>query len=136
MLIVEQLTERFLTRFTTLFRGGQCTYRCFPGVLLTNTPRIILSKPLAAFQHNHRYNITMDSGKRGMNPVAMTITNPRKEYWQSRTFVPHILPTELYRLALKGMGGGGAQHEINGFICRTHKLYVVNCLVKYNWETH
>ena len=26
----------------------------------------------------------MDSGERGMNPVAMTIINPRKEYWQSR----------------------------------------------------
>ena len=27
---------------------------------------------------------TMDSGERGMNPVAMTIINPRKEYWPSR----------------------------------------------------
>ena len=32
----------------------------------------------------------MDSGERGMNPVAMTIINPQKEYW-SRLFVslPH-----------------------------------------------
>ena len=27
---------------------------------------------------------TTDSGDTGMNPVAMTIINPRKEYWQSR----------------------------------------------------
>ena len=27
---------------------------------------------------------TMDSGERGMNPAAMTIINPRKEYWPSR----------------------------------------------------
>ena len=27
---------------------------------------------------------TTDSGDRGMNPVAMTIINPRKEYWPSR----------------------------------------------------
>ena len=27
---------------------------------------------------------TMDSGERGMNPVAMTIINLRKEYWPSR----------------------------------------------------
>ena len=26
----------------------------------------------------------MDNGERGMNPVAMTIINPRKEYWPSR----------------------------------------------------
>ena len=40
----------------------------------------ILSKPLAAFQHNE----TMDSGERGINPVAMTIIDPLKEYWPSR----------------------------------------------------
>ena len=44
-------------------------------VLLTSTTHNILSKTLAAFQ--------MDSGERGMNPVAMTIINPRKEYWTS-----------------------------------------------------
>ena len=27
---------------------------------------------------------TMDSHKRGINPDAMTITNPGKEYWPSR----------------------------------------------------
>ena len=27
---------------------------------------------------------TTDSGERGMNPVAMTVINPRKEYWPSR----------------------------------------------------
>ena len=26
----------------------------------------------------------MDSGERGMNPVAMTIINPRKQYWLRR----------------------------------------------------
>ena len=26
----------------------------------------------------------MDSGERGMNPVAMTIMDPRKEYWPSQ----------------------------------------------------
>ena len=27
---------------------------------------------------------TMDSSERGMNPVSMTIVNPRKEYWPNR----------------------------------------------------
>ena len=48
----------------------------------------------------------MDSGERGMNPVAMTIINPWKEYWQSRgsNQPPSVLksgtpPTELQDLA-------------------------------------
>ena len=39
-----------------LYRGGQCTYPCFPGVLLTSTHHNILSKQLAAFPHNHCRN--------------------------------------------------------------------------------
>ena len=31
----------------------QCTYPCFPGILLTSTPHNILSMPLAAFPHNN-----------------------------------------------------------------------------------
>ena len=41
-----------LTPFSTVFqlhRSSQCTYQCFPGILLTSTPHNILSKPLAAF---------------------------------------------------------------------------------------
>ena len=68
--------------FSTVFQlycGGQCTYSCFPGVLLTSTPHNIISKPLAAFPHNHCRN----GGERGMNTVAVTIINPRKQYWLS-----------------------------------------------------
>ena len=39
-----------------LYRGGQCTYPCFRGVLLTSTLHNILSKPLAAFPHGHCRN--------------------------------------------------------------------------------
>ena len=39
-----------------LYRCGQCTYPCFPGVLLSSTTHNILSKPLAAFPHNHCQN--------------------------------------------------------------------------------
>ena len=45
----------FLTIFQ-LYRGGQCTYPCFPGVLLTSTLHNILSKPLTAFPLNHCRN--------------------------------------------------------------------------------
>ena len=80
-----------------LYHGGQSTCLCFPWVLLTSTLHNILSKP--HLPDNHCWNNgqrwesricqitvveTMDSGERGMNPVAMTIINSRKEYWPSR----------------------------------------------------
>ena len=100
---VDQLIEWCLTPFSTVFQlyfGGQCTYPCFPGVLLTSASHDIPSKPLAAFPHT--IVKATDSGRRGMNPVAMTRINPRKEYWPSRVFNqrPPVLksarlPTEL-----------------------------------------
>ena len=39
-----------------LFHGDQGTYPCFPRVLLISTPYNFLSKPLAAFPHNHCRN--------------------------------------------------------------------------------
>ena len=39
-----------------LYCGSQCTYPCFPVVLLTSTTHNILSKLLAAFPHDHSQN--------------------------------------------------------------------------------
>ena len=72
---------------------------CFPGVLLTSTPLNILSKSLAAFPLNK----TTDSGERGIDPVALTIINPRKEHRLSPissqrppSLKSYTLPTELW----------------------------------------
>ena len=82
------LIEWCLSPFSTVFllyRGGQCTYPCFRGILLTSTRHNILSEPLTAFLHDHcRNNGQAGSGASGMNPVAMTIINPRNENWPSR----------------------------------------------------
>ena len=59
----------------------QCTYPCFPGVLLTSIPHTVLSKQLASSHIN--IVVTMYSSKRDMNLVAMTIINPWTEYWPS-----------------------------------------------------
>ena len=101
--------------FNTIFNsisdilGSQCTYPCFPGVLLTSTPHNILSKPLTAFPQNHCE--TTDRGERGMNPVAMTIINPLKGYWPSRgsnqqppVLKSTTLPTELWGSASSTQG--------------------------------
>ena len=73
-----------------LFRGS-----------FNSIPHNILSKPLAAFPHNSCE--TTDSGARGMNPVALTIINPRREYWPSHgsnqrppVLKSATLPTELW----------------------------------------
>ena len=47
------------TMFSTVFQlyhGGQYTYPCLPGVLLTCATHSILSKLMAAFKHNHCRN--------------------------------------------------------------------------------
>ena len=57
--MVDWLIVWCLTTFSTVFQlycGGQCTYSCFPRILLTSTPHNILSKPLANFPHNHCRN--------------------------------------------------------------------------------
>ena len=66
-----------------------------------SSPHNILSK-LLVFSHITIVK-TMDSGERGMNPVTMTVTKPRKEYWPSRgsnqqplIFRSCTLPTELW----------------------------------------
>ena len=56
----------------------------FPEFLSTFTPHNILSKPQPAFPHNPCIVERMDSGERGMNPVAVIIINYRKEFWLSR----------------------------------------------------
>ena len=83
-----------------LYRGGQCTYPCCPGVPLTSTQDNILSTPLAASYIT--IVETMDNGERGMSPAAMTIINPWKEYWPSRgsnqqppVLKSAMLPTEV-----------------------------------------
>ena len=78
MKMVMTLIVKFLLLFSTVFqlyRSGQCTYPCFPGVLLTSNPHDILSKPLVTFPIT--IVETTDSSERGMNPVIMTIINGR-----------------------------------------------------------
>ena len=94
------LSAVFLTVFQ-LYRGGQCTYPCFHGDLLTSTPHNIL---LSHWLLSHIAIVEiMDSGERVITPVAMTIINPWKEYWPSQgsNESPPILkscalPTELW----------------------------------------
>ena len=85
-----------------LFHGGQSPYPYFPVVLLTSTFCIIFSPSHWLLSHITIVK-TMDSGERGMNPVAMSINNPQKEYWPSRGLNQQhpvlkfaTLPTELW----------------------------------------
>ena len=82
-----------------LHHSGQCTYPCFPWVLLTSTiffPSHWLLSHITIVE-------TTDSSERGMNLVAMTIINPRKEYWPSQgsnqrppVLKSPTLPTDIF----------------------------------------
>ena len=54
------LTDCMVTMLSStvfqLYGSCQCSYPCFPGVLLTSTPHNNFSKPLAVFPHNHFRN--------------------------------------------------------------------------------
>ena len=89
-----------------LYLGGQCTYPCFPGVLLASTPHNIL--PSHWLLSHITIVDTMDGGERGMNPVVMNKSNinPWKKYWlsQGSTQQPPVLksvalPAELWSSA-------------------------------------
>ena len=79
--LTDWLIVSCLTPFSTVFqlyRGDQCTYPCFPGILRTIFfPSHWLLSHITIIE-------TTDSGEKGMNTVATTIINPRKEYWPSR----------------------------------------------------
>ena len=84
-----------------LYRGGQCTYPCIPRVLLASTTHNILFFPSHWLLSDITIIETTDSSEREMNPVAMTIINPRKDYWPSRlshqrpVLKSATLPTEV-----------------------------------------
>ena len=85
--------------FNAVFNSISVISPCFPGVLLTSTPQIFFP---SHWLLSHITTIEpTDSGERGMNLVAMTIINPRKEYWGSRDRTSNLLfsSPQCYRLS-------------------------------------
>ena len=85
------MIEWCLTAFSTVFQlyhGGQCTYTCFPRVLLTSTPHNILSIFPSHRLLSHKTIVeTTDSSERGMNPVTMPIITSHsllKKIWEKK----------------------------------------------------
>ena len=73
-----------------LYCGRQCTNPCFPRVLLTYTLYSILSKPLAAFPHNHNRNNGQWCER--MNPVTNGLSSIlRKNIGQTRDQTSDLL---------------------------------------------
>ena len=105
LLFGEDIKIKHWTPFSQLFLlycGNQCTYACCPHVSFTTTPHNFLSKPLAAFPHNLRHYI----GQQwiGMNAVALTMINSRKEIGlpKNRTHSPLFSGFVCYRLSWQG----------------------------------
>ena len=89
-----------------LYRGGQCN------LSLLSWSFFFFNQCSAQYSSQAAGCLTVvettDSGERGMNPVAMTIINPRKEYWLNRgsnqrppVLKSAMLPTELWGSAKK-----------------------------------
>ena len=87
---------------TSVISRRPVTYSCFPGAFLTSTPHEYF--PSHWLLSHATIVETTDSVERGMNPVkAVTVINPRREYWPSRgstqrppVFRSTALPTELW----------------------------------------
>ena len=92
-----------LSPLSTVFQlnsGGQFTYPCFPEVLLTSTPHIIPSKPLAAFPRNHCQNKGQQSERNESCPNDYHHSEDRILSELGSNQRPHVLkfctlPTEL-----------------------------------------
>ena len=69
----------FTSTLFQLYHSTQCKYPCYVRDYFTRIPHIIVSEQLAAFSHSQHGN----NGEWGMNPVAMTIINPRERNWPS-----------------------------------------------------
>ena len=96
-----------LMPFSTVFKlycgASAPIYPCFPGVLLTSTSHNILSKPLAACQHNHCWWERNESCRNDYHQSSERIlakpgigrgSNQRPPVLKSA-----MLPTELWGLA-------------------------------------
>ena len=83
-LIVVWCLTPFLTLFQ-LYRGGHCTYSCFPRVHFTSTCTIFFPSEWLLSPHNHRRK--MDSAEREMNPVSKTII----KWWSEKYITKEIL---------------------------------------------
>ena len=55
-----------------IYRGSQCTYPCFPGVLLTSTSTYCPFQARWLLSHLTIVETIDISGIRGMNPVALS----------------------------------------------------------------
>ena len=103
-----------LMLFSAVFQlhwGGQCTYPCFPGLFLTINLHNIFSPSHWLLSHI-TFVETIDTGDRGINPVAMTIINARKAYRPSlgiepATSCPQVLYATDWAMGLSRRHGKG-----------------------------
>ena len=71
------------SKLSQLYRGGQFILSMIPGASFTGVHTITFPSHWQLF---HVAIVeTIDSGERGMNPVAMSIINPRKELVENQT---------------------------------------------------
>ena len=73
---------------------------------------------------------TMNTGERGLNPVAMTIINPRKVYWPSRRLEPATSCAQVVlswiRLEFWCLIKGLKRHRLRKFTSKQARIPRIN----------
>ena len=87
-----------------LYRHGQCTYQCLPGIPFTSTLHNNPSKPRSAFQHNHcqKHGHWWERNESCCNDYI----NPQKEFGLSRGIEPAISCSQVLYATDWAMGLG------------------------------
>ena len=114
-LTINELILWYSTPFSTLrvfqlHHGGQLHLSMLSWSSFSSTPDNILAYPLPAFPPRHRQNKRQRD--RRMNPVGMTIMDPRKNYWPShgRNQRPPILKSRPLPTKLRQKGYFSLKH--------------------------
>ena len=113
---------------STLFQlshSTQCKYPCYVRDYFTRIPHIIVSEQLAASSHSQHGN----NGEWGMNPVAMTIINPRERNWPRIDWTNNLLlssPVYYHVLHEPGLFMNETQTSTSMFVFTDHSQE--NCL--------
>ena len=114
-----------LSTLFQLYRGDRCTYPCFPEFFLPVLRAIFFPRYWLLSLTTVAEIIV--SGERGMTSVAMTIINPRKEYWSSSGIEPATSCSQVPYTTDRAMGLGVIVLDQSKILSFGKKLNTVVC---------
>ena len=122
-----------------VFFGGQCTYPCFPGILLISTPYNIHPKSKTAFLHNHCQNNGQQWQKNEFcrNDYHQSYeTILAKQGDQTSDLLSSPVPTDLWGFTIIHWKDGSKRTNKARETCQRKPALLLICQVKktYCWK--